>query len=144
MSAFVVDNLIINRIVAGIDYAKINNELNGPPRPYQEILIDSEPDQLGLALRELNEGAVKQRYPDWITSGLPGTYEGGQLQPYRYEWTPYPPIMQLYKDLACLIYQCTEGDIPSDPLYKQLKDYYNDLAHTIIHRLPDFEKAEWG
>ncbi len=146
MSAFIVDNSIINRIVSGLDYATLNNDpVNGIPRPYGKRLIEADPHELGQALRDLNEYAVKQRYPDWITQGLPGTIdENGELVPYEYTWQPYPSIIQFYKDIGCLVYQCTEGDAVSDPLYLELQDYYNELAHTIARRLPDYDRAEWG
>lgn len=147
MSAFIVDDQVINRILSGIDYAILNNNghFEGIPKPYGETLTSTEPDQLGVMLRALNERAVLQRYPDCTPDNMPGPVdENGKTPAYEYTWEPYPPIMQLYKDIACLVYQCTEGDVIHDPLYKQLQEYYNDLAHAIVHRLDGWNKAKWG
>lgn len=143
MSAFIVDDIVINRILSGIDYSKLSNDQL--PRPYGETLINTEPAELGQLLRDLNEAAVLQRYPDCTPESMPGPVdENGMTPAYEYNYEPYPKIMQLYKDVGCLVYQCSEGNIPDRPLYKQLHEYYNNLAHAIVNRLPEWEKATWN
>ena len=144
MSAFIVDNTLINRIVSAISSTMLGHS-QSIPRPYSPALCETEPKVLGQKLRELNELAVKQRYPDWELNGLPGPVdEQGNTPDYRYSPVAVPTAMQLYKDLRCLLYQCSEGDIPYYQLYKELEEYKADVADRILVRLPEFERASWG
>lgn len=52
--------------------------------------------------------------------------------------------LQAYKALKCLLYQCSEGDVPTRPLYQAMRAIGHDLADTIVAGLPDYDKAQWG
>lgn len=147
MSAFIVDDQVINRILSAIDYSKLSGggAFEGIPKPYGETLLNTEPAELGQLLRDINTYAVMQRYPGSTPDDIPGPMgPDGKTPAYSYTWAPYPTIMQLYKDLSCLRYQLTEGDTPQRRLYQEIDEYYNDIAHTIVKRLPEWEKATWN
>jgi hypothetical protein len=127
MSAFVVRNEIINRIVASIDLANYGNGML--PVPETPILSETRPEDLGVLLREMNEDAVGQRYPDLTVDEFPGTVDDNQkLIPYQYYEVPPADKEQLFKDLSNLIYQCFEGDVPQQPLFVEIRTYRERLG----------------
>jgi hypothetical protein len=83
---------------------------------------------------ELNQLALGYRY-------------GDEKQEVIYKFVPVSctPI-EAYKALRCWLYQCCEGDIPSESkLYKFFEDVVGKrLAEAIIMRTPEYDKAEWG
>lgn len=52
--------------------------------------------------------------------------------------------MQALKSLRCWLYQCSEGNVPEQPLFKALERYAGDLAFHIVAELPGWNAAEWG
>jgi hypothetical protein len=46
--------------------------------------------------------------------------------------------------VACLRYQCSEGDIVEQDLFKALTSFYDRLAHRIVQKSDAYEMAEWG
>jgi len=151
MSAYIVDDRTINRILAGIRYAQYGHTDYAPwptavmgceRRDFccdcgseSAMLVTFGP--LGVRLREMNEAAVRARYNDADEADMiPG--------PYEYEYVPNPTVSQLYKSLGCYLYQCSEGDIPEDPLFKALEDWWTQIAHHIAHTSEAVAAAEWG
>jgi quinol monooxygenase YgiN len=55
-----------------------------------------------------------------------------------------PSPVQLYKAVGCLRYQCSEGEAIKHPLYAVLTELYNNIAHYIVTRTTEYEKAQWG
>jgi hypothetical protein len=54
------------------------------------------------------------------------------------------PRIQVFKSLACFLYQCAEGDIPeTSPLYKALTEAKHLVAESIVHALPEYDQAKW-
>lgn len=149
MSAYIVSNEVINRILSGIESGRFNNNLSiGIPRPsaaHCTELLNAPIEELGQELYKLNYLAVCKRYPDAGHNDLPGPYNDGALLGYEYKPIfPGPTLQQLYKDLSCLIYQCSEGDIPDRALYKELVDYKIDLAEAFLNRSPGYNDLPWG
>jgi hypothetical protein len=89
-------------------------------------------DGMGRQLYRLNAEAVRQRY--------------GRNDPipdnYRYS-VVFPLPIQQYKSLACLVYQCTEGNVPQTALYHVLMRRKIDLALDIVHSLDAYRTADW-
>ena len=58
-----------------------------------------------------------------------------------------PPLcsrVEALKALRCVIYQCSEGDIPDTSLlYKRMTDRANALCREIVSDLPEYEQAAW-
>mgnify|MGYP001560086550 CR=1 FL=1 len=134
MSAFVVEDVTINRIVTRLcndrdaDYTK--------RRLADEVHVHSAA-HLGQALFGLNVVAVNARY---------GAGEAEKFRPLDYRYSPDPAStsrIQALKSLRSWLYQCTEGMAPETPLYQIMDDYSHSLAMQIIRDLPAYEAAVW-
>jgi hypothetical protein len=80
---------------------------------------------LGQQLFAMNARAIKQRYGD------DEDVSGYEYKPQRV----YTPIERL-KACRCLLYQCTEGDVPHEPLYLALAAHADKLASRIVATVP--------
>ena len=86
-------------------------------------------------LYNLNYQAVNARYS-----------ENNQHLATAFKFIPQGagPRVQAYKSLACLLYQCCEGDSPeTSQLYKTLKEVKHIVAENIVGDLPEYGKAKW-
>lgn len=87
------------------------------------------------------ENGERTRYPEEISdfTPLPCYPEAG-----------FPPhltrkrLVQAYKSVGCLLYQCGEGDIPDSALYKALRNFEADLARELVQGSEEYEEALWG
>lgn len=135
MSAYIVENKTINRIISYMqndrEAAYINRELgeiSQSPRHF--------PKELGLAMFDMNCQAVNTRYED----------ASSKFNPPDYEWNFVVPEnkFQVLKSLRCYLYQCNEGAVPEMPLFQILDDYAHDLAYSLVTNLPQYEVCEWA
>lgn len=130
MSCFVCENDTITRAVVA---------MQAPGScPSEESLKD-----LGKKLLELNIRAFKDRYEDRQVQedGIAVDEEEFELD----RNAGHCSKMQLLKSLQCLMYQCSEGDIPeSSLLYKRMEEAENRLMQEIIDELPEWKTAKWG
>lgn len=95
--------------------------------PTRETLADS--------LYIMNVRAFSARYDDATEKEIPRpdfTFRG------------QPNTCRLLKLLQSYLYQCAEGNIPEEPLYKAMQDYERDLMQDIIEKLPEYEEAIWA
>ena len=141
MSAFIVSDKTLLNIVrylaldagsAGnrVCYGTLNNILlkRGFNLEYRE-----HKDRLIKEMAMLNRLGVNERYneselemPVHFIDGMP------------------PSTIQVYKSLGCFLYQCCEGDIPeTNDLYKMFEEIKNEIAHSIIHTLKEYDDAKW-
>jgi len=135
MSAYIVDNVTIDRIVTWIEdrmriifpvlYDRLMKEVRAP--------FYNREDAIGLALLAMNVRAVNERYRE--TNPVPA---------YRYVCRGPVTDIQALKSLQCLRYQCSEGSVPESKLYTLINDIISDLAQHIVSFLPQYEAAEWG
>ena len=51
---------------------------------------------------------------------------------------------RLIKTLGCYLYQCAEGRVPREPLYRALEAWERELAFWVVRRLPQYEAAPWA
>jgi hypothetical protein len=132
MSAFMVQDKTINRIVT---WLKTNEESQRFATNHP--LLNVESATLGQAMFDLNIQGVNARYGDG---------EAKKFRPLDYQFKKeiFTNAIQVYKSLGCFLYQCSEGNVPDNPLYKELSEYKNSLARAIVCRLPAYDKAEWG
>lgn len=142
MSAYVVEDTTINTILAGVTHLSAHERwIVDPLKPFGIIPgnIPSGPilSDLGAALFALNCLGVNERY---------GQGEAKEFRRLDYAYAPIlpPSPVQLYKAVGCLRYQCTEGEAVTHPLYHALDDLYNNLAHYIVTRTTEYDKAQWG
>ena len=132
MSAFIVTNRTISVIIAGL-HTHQNEYMASKVYEAAGMNYRTTPEQeFGQALLSMNDAAVSQRYNE---------AEGGQEYRYTIEFPPSGPV--LAKALNCLLYQCSEGDVPERPLFKALDDFRNYLCQQIVADLPTYKAAPW-
>jgi hypothetical protein len=117
MSAFVVNNMTIHRCLYGLVYAKL-------ARGYSP--------SLGQKLLDLNVRAVNARYNEKDVA--PKFEDMGEMDVSK---------MSAVKALHCLRYQCSEGDVPKDPLFKKISRAIEILSEDIVCNLPEWSKVPW-
>lgn len=126
MSAFMVEDVTINRVVTHIAQ---NEDL---PR----FGLGNEAN-LGAAMFNLNIKGVEARYGDG---------EAKEFRPLDYKFEPAEASdAQVLKSLHCWLYQCSEGDIPeTSRLYKLMRDYAEAMGETVNVKSAAYRDAEWG
>lgn len=140
MSAFVVHKEAIDRTVHAARLFLRKHYLD----PFNMKAIDDSiyhedwETELGKDLLSMNYEAVNQRYPD--------DQEDGANCINEYVFTPRydDSIFQMYKSVQCLLYQCSEGNVPETDLFKKLDRFEKIIAKKIVSSLPEYEAAKWG
>lgn len=139
MSAYMVDNDTIGKIVGFLYSKTYKNDSR-----YTWLLDDigvkltsrNKRKQFAKRLIAMNSRALYARYGD------NGNYN------IHTDFIPlmYPAVssVQVYKTIRCYLYQCSEGNVPDEPLYKLMGEISDRLAHEIINSLPEYDKAKWG
>jgi hypothetical protein len=140
MSAYLVADETINRVVEWLYW-----ELDKSPwlrdKLEQASGIDTTSygwaEALGKAMFDLNIAGVNDRY---------GNGEAAHFRKLAYQYKPaHGSVIQVLKSLQCWLYQCTEGDVVKQPLYKLFQDVVEPhLMSRIISDLPEYQAAEWG
>ncbi len=133
MSAYIVEDKTINKVITFLD-----NDQNMRSYLHHNLGLDLDSHEkafaFGKKLLALNIQAVNERY-DENKSIVPNGYE------FHYELTDQ---IGAYKALQCLIYQCSEGDIPKTNLYKMLQEISGYMAHSIVSSLQVYKERPWG
>jgi hypothetical protein len=123
MSAFIVSGDTMNRVLAAI---RKRGYWSG-----QSVQADQHLQRIAADLFAMNARAMAARY-------------GCQDEPPHHEYRPaFPTDIEMYKALRCLIHQCSEGNVPDEPLYRELEAVASCLAAEIIARLPAYQRAPW-
>lgn len=103
-------------------------------------------DAFGRELLAMNSAALNERYGDTPQTAADFAF---RFFPRQYS------LVQQYKALQCLSYQCAEGNVPEWPLYRQLDAALDGLAMAIapgrsaeaardaIYKMPAYDAAEW-
>lgn len=140
MSAYIVEDETINKIVEGIRHAvKYGDGFKSlqlqPGFIHKAGAADYQ--SFGELLFTMNVEAIEQRY---------GKGEAESFRPLDYEYhCVYPPTaIRFYRVLSCYLYQCLEGNVPETPLYKIMYDVQVQLAMLIVQSLPEYDKIPWG
>jgi hypothetical protein len=148
MSAFIVLPCVIDKIVSRIAKSYPNSIGRHDPvgSVVRAVICNPRLDpswedgraalqQLGQDMLALNERAVGCRYPD---------HEAGP--PREYHWTERHGTADIValKALDCWLYQCSEGDCPSDPLYQTMTKLSREMARAILRESPEYQAAAWG
>ena len=132
MSAFIVKDSSINRIVGKVVEMEVST--------FQNFMGESDngAKDLAEALFDMNVAAVSERYPD-IDSRK-------EFHPEEFIYVPnvVDNDVQTLMSVQCLLYQCSEGNIPSFSLYEALERFSAILSDCIIGRLPEYNEAKWG
>lgn len=136
MSAFVVNTDTLNKIVSEMVAEANEDSMREMFKVadgwfYYPLLVD-DCQRLINDLHAMNVRAVNQRY---------GEDEQPERQHYTYQITRK---IDAYKALRCFLYQCSEGDVPDEPLFKAMHELSNDWAHNIVIEMPEYDKQPWG
>jgi len=123
VSAFMVSPTCIARVVFALRAAHVE-------------YLQADADLVGMTLVEMNRRALVARYGDNAVDAV---------EPFRYvEPTDVQPrlLVQVYKSLRCYLYQCSEGDIPDQPLYLQLATMKRQMANVLGHKNETWQRAD--
>jgi hypothetical protein len=136
MSAFMVSFECVNRAVSLWVADSQGQMVSWEERD----LSCEERDFLGRQMLQLNRQALIERYPDQ-DMGAPDDIE---IAAYQYNGKRYGRA-DASKALHCVIYQCSEGDIPRESvLYQRMKRRAAAADSWIVSQLPEWKAAEWG
>lgn len=144
MSAYVVDDNTINKIVAffTLDTAGDAKYLGHHRNPLATLgyLLgygEEEPRRLAKDMFALNVRAVDVRY---------GKGQAAEFRPLDFEYKSVlpQPVVHTIKALGCWLYQCSEGDVPKTPLYIAMAKIRNTLCRCVVYDLPAYNEAPWG
>jgi len=148
MSSFLVKPETIQRIVSLLYLAHNNGQIWASSfqslmaRHLISVSESKDRDALCKRLFELNVQAVHERYGDKDYTTMPGP-KGVKPEQYRFKILDANRV-QVFMSVQCLIYQCSEGNVPKTKLFKFLEALENMLARSIVQQLPEYQKGEWG
>ena len=129
MSAFIVSDETMHRVVDAVQESNACLHNMG-------LTKATKPDLIGRALYHINELAVRARYGDNRPPDLTAP------QTYRHKPSLSSEV-ERYKAASCLLYQCSEGDVPETPTFRALADLTRAIGHRIIAQLPEYRAAAW-
>lgn len=136
MSAYVVQDEVINRVVSYLSHAHsldwIRREIS--EKLGVDITTHAGQEELARAMFALNCNAVEQRYGDGEASSF-------RALDFQYKRDLHANNMQAYKSLGTWRYQCGEGDVPdTSVLFQVMTEVYADLAHMIVRGMKEYER----
>ena len=130
MSAFIVSTETMQRVIAAItDNGSI---YDGTFAGTYLLRNSSDLDALGKALFAMNADAVNQRYSENYVE-----------PPFSYRPLGIVSKEDRFMAVACLLYQCSEGDVPEREMYRELGRVKNRLANAIAHDAATKVKSPW-
>ena len=147
MSAYIVDDVTINRVVT---FIFDNNRAYGDKYYYtlgglRELgYLSNAPGQdvkyaakrLAEEMFTLNCDSVEQRYEA-------GCAETFRPLDFQYRTTPCYKVHQVLKSLACFLYQACEGSGMDSALYKALEQVKYRTAWNVVSNSEDYDKLDW-
>lgn len=140
MSAFMVSDLTYDSVALTLGKWSTNSDMmhmmdmftsdeNRNPLDIVDVFVTK--------LKICNVEALQQRYPDhpdmWKEPTPVMAVDGRMLEK-----------VELFKQLTCISYQLSEGDVPESHVYKQLDKLSELLAYHIVVTLPEYDEAYWG
>jgi hypothetical protein len=140
MSAYLVANETINRVVYWL-YFEVAKSQWLREKLEKTSGVDTSAyewaEVLGKTMFQLNIDGVNARYGDG---------EAKQFRNLNYHYQPaHGSAIQVLKSLQCWLYQCTEGEVVKNPLYKFFQGIAQPhLMSSIICDLSEYRTAEWG
>lgn len=141
MSAFLVEDKTINTVVKLLKCSDSKLDTTWYFRKLKESgfdLLDGGDFKLGQAMFNLNIKALQERYG-------PNGEKGYRDLVYKPDFfgTGFTKVQAL-KSLDCWLYQCSEGNVPEDPLYKLMDSFADSIRRQMVSRMPEYESANWG
>jgi len=151
MSCFIVSNESLNRIVQAARALDCKHRYEYLGKAFEELKYDliTDAERLGQDLFDMNVDAFCERYPATEDNSPHRTRYPEDIGEFEYyPVMPAPlnrePLIQAHKSASCLLYQCSEGDVPERPLFKALEAFVQRLADEFITIDPRWEEALWG
>jgi hypothetical protein len=129
MSAYQVPDQTINRIVAMLTVG--------------EYPSDERCKTLGRELVQMNDRAVSTRY-EQRTQEIPYTWEPVFIDEHRISMGEIAYMAPLLKTLQCYLYQCSEGKVPEEHLYRRVDECRLNLQNQIMNAIPEYDQAPWA
>ena len=135
MSAFIVNNKTINRIVTYlVSFRDEFGKDNGIGKELLKFDKELNPQEIGKRMLELNCKSVSQRYNEPIDKRHINEYE------YVVERTT---LEQAIRHLHCLTYQSCEGKCDKPKKYKALEKIIQLLENHHSWKMCDIVGVEW-
>jgi len=133
MSAYVVDDRVINKVVAWLGCKALGSGYNSYPVAGYNLTIRTECQRLAEDMFGLNVKAVNARY---------GEGEAERFRPPDFEYVPRVPgnRFSVIRALENWHYQCAEGDVPETALYKAMGAVLRALYRRVVQSLPEYER----
>lgn len=133
MSAFIVSDETINRVIAFLHY-KTSARYYYPLHIFEgryDLSDRGTCESLAQAMFALNVEAVKQGYPHKAAE---------EFRPLDFQFRLVIPgdSLETLKDLECWLYQCTEGSVVETELFKLMEETSHLMALDIVHNLPAY------
>jgi hypothetical protein len=102
--------------------------------------------KLGRELYALNNDALDTRYPHDAEGRdeLEHNFMGRSFELVRPRRCFDAAMVQRFKSLGCLLYQCTEGDVPDSELFKRAEIAKGKLAIRMVEASAIYDAAKWG
>ena len=145
MSAYMVEPETIQRIMEGMNYFRkdISHVPYRMPEPEEvrAYMADQTPENikaLGQAMVTLNALSVGERY------GKDQIMAFGVSLVFLPKPVDFPSRVEFFKSLRCYLHQSCEGNADQTALYKYLDKVSDEMAHTIVNDLPEYNKAQWA
>jgi hypothetical protein len=165
MSCFILTHESLNRIVQAARALDCKHRYEYLGKAFEGLKYDliTDAERLGQDLFDMNVDAFCERYPaEEVNAATTLASLGCRTLPLKCR-TSYPEdigefeyyaampapltreaLIQAHKSASCLLYQCSEGDVPERPLFKALKAFTQRLAKEFITIDPRWEEAQWG
>lgn len=137
MSAFIVSTETMQNAVNAIHMA--NTRYGSSEYTFCGVVVRNELDlaTVGAVLFTLNHEAVNQRYAE----------DGFAVEEYKHGRSVAPrtgsTLAPYIKSLDCLIYQCSEGDVPEHDHFLQLEAARRTLVDMLLSGLTEYANSPW-
>ncbi len=133
MSAFLVSDRCMHRCVSLItNYLQTGG---GATFGGETAVSHEGMDRIGRQLYAMNARAVNHRYNE-------------DDKPPGYAYSPFhenDPDIVKHKALRCLLYQCSEGDVPESDLFKEADRVADAVAGQLFSSTATWRDADgWG
>ena len=132
MSAFVVEDEVINRILTKLNRQDYPKEIAG-----YKLDQTADLEALGHEMFALNVRAVDNRY-------AMGDAKNFRPLDYAFHFHSNGTKIGALKALCCWLYQCAEGDAYKSPLYDTMEEVKSAWAMDLVREMPEWDKApDW-
>lgn len=123
MSSFLVNEQTMNNILSNLGSA-------------YKSYSDEQLGAMGRRFYLINSEALVVRYGDKIEQ-YNRLMSGFEFKRSRVS------IMQSIKNVQCLLYQCSEGEITKSDGFKEIKEIEEELMNKFFNRSDEYEMCEW-